>query len=80
MKDKSNCTESFFTSSITSLNISSAGNWTGLVDEQLHPDPLKVPARPGGGQEGGGHGDDSSEAVLAGKLLEWKTLAYGCYK
>ena len=56
-----------------SLNIES--NWTGLGDEQLHPDLLKVPARPGGGQEGDGHGDDSSKAVLAGKLLEWKTLA-----
>jgi hypothetical protein len=42
-------------------------NWTGLVDKQLHPDLLKVPARPGGGQDGDGHRDDSSEAVLSGE-------------
>ena len=48
--------------------------YSGLNNEQVHHGPLEVPALPGGAQDEDGHGDDSSVAILAGKLLEWNRL------
>ena len=47
---------------------------SGLNNEQVHHGLLEVPALPGGEQDEDGHGDDSSVAILAGKLLEWNKL------
>ena len=42
--------------------------YSRLSNEQVHDGLLEVPALPGGVQDEEGHGDDSSVAVLAGKL------------
>ena len=49
--------------------------YSRLSNIQVHNGLLDVPVLPGGVQDEDGHGDDTSVAVLAGKLLEWNRLS-----
>ena len=49
--------------------------YSRLSNIQVHNGLLDAPVLPEGVQDEDGHGDDTSVAVLAGKLLEWNRLS-----